>query len=318
MSFDGGLSTSILDSALQCGYHFEYSCKSGQCGVCKTSLLKGEVTVLSPQLALTEADKREGKILTCCCAPESDIEIDAEDLTALKNIEVKTLPARISSLKYHTEDLVEVSLRIPPAAKLDFLEGQYIDVIVAGGIRRSYSIANAANQSELTLFIKRVPQGVLSKYWFEQAKENDLLRVEGPKGSFFKRPTIKKELVFLATGTGIAPVKSMLDRLSLQDDLSVKQTIHLYWGNRTPKEFFWKPDYLNIEINFVPVLSRSVAEWQGRTGYVQDSVIADLNNLASAECYACGSMQMIESAFELFKIHGIEEKSFYSDAFVSS
>jgi len=153
--FTAKSSQSILDSALQAGIVFDYSCKTGQCGVCKVKLLQGEIETLQVQIALTEQDKVSNKILTCCCAPKTDILIDAKDLSALHGIEVKTLPARINAIKRHTTEIIEVTLRLPPTANLKFLEGQYLDVI-HNNIRRSYSIASTANQKEITLLIKRL------------------------------------------------------------------------------------------------------------------------------------------------------------------
>jgi len=306
----------ILDSTLNSGHFLEYSCKNGQCGICKTTLLKGSVVELHPQLALSEEDRAGNKILTCCCAPKTDIQIDAEDLSALQGISVKTLPVRVNSITMHSEFIVEVELRLPPTAGFVFLEGQYIDIIGPGNIRRSYSLANSSSQSSIILFIKKVENGLLSKYWFEDAKENDLLRVEGPKGTFFLRER-KKHIVFLATGTGIAPVKSILDKLSEAVDLDVNMSISLYWGNRHPENFFWKPYYSTFNFKYIPVLSKSNEGWVGRTGYVQDIMMEDKLDLISTQVYACGSLSMIESAKTLLLNNGLDGKQFYSDAFVS-
>ena len=147
--FEGDIEQSILDSALNVNLVFEYSCKTGQCGVCKTTLLDGEVIEINEQLALSQTDKESRKILTCCCAPKSDIVIDAEDLTMLHDLDTKTLPARINSIIKHTSEIIEVILRLPPTANFKFIEGQYLDVI-HGDIRRSYSIASTSNQKEIS------------------------------------------------------------------------------------------------------------------------------------------------------------------------
>jgi len=317
VNFDGSCDSSILDAALTHGYHFEYSCNSGQCGVCKTTLLEGQVTELKEQQALSSSDKAIGKILTCCCAPATDVVIDAEDLSALKDIEVKTLPARINKIIRHSEHIIEVDLRLLPSAAFKFLEGQYIDVIGPNGVRRSYSIANSSDEKILKLFIKKLENGVMSQYWFDEAKQNDLLRLEGPKGSFFFRD-VKKHIVFMATGTGIAPVKSMLNMLERRDDLPEDVTFSLYWGNRHPEDFFWQPDYESLQLNYIPVLSRRHAEWNGRVGYIQDMVIEDALAIKDARFYACGSLNMIESAHKSLLANGLDEKYFHSDAFVSS
>jgi len=309
--------SSLLENALKTGHVFEYSCNNGQCGVCKTRLIAGKVVELRPQTALTEEDVQAGKVLICCCAPASDVLIDAEDLSALRDIEIKTLPARINSIVHRTRHIVEVNLRLPPAADFRFLEGQYVDVIGPGGVRRSYSLANSADEKVLKFYIRERENGVLSRYWFHEAKENDLLRIEGPKGSFFLRE-MKRYVVFLATGTGIAPIKAMLDRLDRQGRPVDDVTLSLYWGNRHPEEFFWKPEYSNIRVNYVPVLSRPHADWNGRKGYVQDALLEDMPDMEACRVYACGSLEMIRSVSRLLVERGLKKRCFHSDAFVSS
>jgi len=308
---------SILESSQQRGYHFEYGCHNGQCGACKTTLVQGEIVELQGQRSLSDEDIQAGKILTCCCAPKTDILIDAEDLSALKDIEIKTLPARIQSIIKYSEHIIEIDLRLPPSVSFRFLEGQYIDVIGPKGVRRSYSIGNSADKKIIKLFIKRLELGVMSQYWFQEAKENDLLRIEGPKGSFFFRE-LKKHIVFLATGTGIAPVKSILDMLFMRKNLSGDMTFSLYWGNREPKDFFWQPDYESLALNYTPVLSRKHPDWHGRQGYIQDAIVEDGIEIKDTQFYACGSLRMIESAHKKLLAHGLDGKYFHSDAFVSS
>lgn len=315
-SFESISSKTILDSALNAGLFFEYSCKNGQCGVCQTTLIAGQVEEIQPQLALTSEDLAAKKILTCCCTPTTDILIDAVDLSALHGIETKTLPARISSIKKHTTEIIEVTLRLPPTAKFMFLEGQYLDVIL-GDLRRSYSIASTANQKELTLLIKCFENGKMSDYWFNQAKENDLLRIEGPKGTFFLRE-VTEPLIFLATGTGIAPVISILTKLDQSFEYQLDQKITVYWGNRYPEEFVWQPVFKNLNIELVKVCSKPSQDWAGETGYVQNIAIKKQPGLGKCAVYSCGSNTMIQSAKKLFVDAGLPENQFYSDAFVQT
>lgn len=307
---------SLLDAALKSSLIFEYSCKNGQCGVCKTTLLKGKVVELRDQLGLTERDKKEHKILTCCCAAETDIEIDATDLSVLHGIDIKTLPARVSHIVKLTKNIIEVRLRLPPTANFQFIEGQYIDVIW-GAVRRSYSIASVSSDKELTLLIKLFENGQMSDYWFNQAKANDLLRIEGPKGTFFLRDT-SKSLIFLATGTGIAPVKSILSKLENDPDYQQSQTIKVYWGNRSPEEFVWEVSFKKLNIAFHNVLSRPVDSWSGEIGYVQNVALAKRPDIDDVVVYACGSNAMIQSAKKRFLESGLLDENFHSDAFVQS
>jgi CDP-4-dehydro-6-deoxyglucose reductase len=314
--FDTQDDQSILDAALKSDLVFEYSCKNGQCGVCKTTLLKGDVVQLQAQLALTDQERSEGKILTCCCAAATDIEIDAVDLSALHGIEIRTSPARVSQFVYLSENIVEVKLRLPPTANFQFIEGQYLDVIW-NSIRRSYSIASISSEKEITLLIKRFENGQMSDYWFNTIQANDLLRIEGPKGTFFLRDA-DKPLIFLATGTGIAPIKSILHRLEHDADYQQIHPISVYWGNRYLEEFVWQADFHKLKLDFHHILSKPVADWSGEVGYVQDIALSKHINLSEFTVYACGSNAMIQSAKQQFLASGLPENRFYSDAFVKS
>ncbi|MDG6773627.1 FAD-binding oxidoreductase [Thiomicrorhabdus sp. ZW0627] len=313
-SIQGG---SVLDSALKNNLVFEYSCKNGQCGVCKTSLLSGKVAELKPQLGLSLEEQEDGKFLTCCCEAKSDILIDSEDLSALHGIEVKTTPARINSLKKLSPNVVEVRLRLPPTANFKFLEGQYIDVIGPNAVRRSYSIASSSFEKEITLLIKKVEGGVLSEYWFNQAKGNDLLRLEGPKGTFYVREN-KTDIVLLATGTGIAPIISILERLDADDSFEQMNDIYLFWGNRHSEDFVWKPEFKRLKVNVSLVLSGESDEWEGDRGYVQEVALTKIDDFQQKHVYACGSNEMILTAKKMLMEQGLPEKQFYSDAFVQS
>ncbi|AWY01064.1 oxidoreductase [Marinomonas primoryensis] len=316
ISFSCNSKKTILYSALKAKVVLPYSCSNGQCGVCITTLLRGEITEIQEQIGLTSEDKLDKRILTCCCAPKSTIHIDAEDLSALHGIEVKTLPARVSNVTYLSDNIGEVKLRLPPTANFRFIEGQYLDVIW-NSIRRSYSIASISSEKEITLLIKRFENGQMSDYWFNKIQSNDLLRIEGPKGTFFLRDAAKP-LVFLATGTGIAPIKSILNSLEQDADYQQAHPITVYWGNRFTEEFVWQAPFSKLKVDFYNVLSRPVDDWSGETGYVQDIALARQQKMGDSVVYACGSNAMIKSAKQRFLASGLPENRFYSDAFVQS
>lgn len=311
VSVEGG---TVLESALSAGFVFDYSCKNGKCGICKTTLLKGEVVEIQEQLALNKNDTND-QFLTCCCAASSDILINATDLSVMHGLEVKILPARINGLELLSENIVQVVLRLPPASNFIFLEGQFIDVIGPNSIRRSYSVASISSNKEITLLIKRVKGGRLSNYWFNKANLNDLLRIEGPKGTFFLRDK-SKSLIFLATGTGIAPIISILEGLDADLDFNQTESISLFWGNREMRDFVWEPEFKKIKVDYFPVISRHNNEWHGETGYVQDAAMKIYHNTENINVYACGDIQMINSAKDSFVNAGLSESDFYSDAFV--
>ena len=313
ISVEGG---TILESALSAGFVFDYSCKNGQCGTCKTTLLKGEIIEIQEQLALNKEDANN-QFLTCCCVAASDILIDAIDLSAMHGIEVKILPTRINSLDLLSEDIMQVKLRLPPASNFEFLEGQFIDIIGPNSIRRSYSIASISSNNKITLLIKKVKDGKLSHYWFNKAKLNDLLRIEGPKGTFFLRDR-SRPLVFLATGTGIAPIISILDGLDSDPDFNQIENISLFWGNRVQQDFIWSPNFKKINVDFYPIVSKDDDDWNGEIGHVQDVALRVLNNIKKVNVYACGASVMIDCAKSNFIKSGLNEKDFYSDKFVQS
>lgn len=313
------LGKNILDSARAQNVVLEYSCRTGRCGVCKARVVKGTTELLHEELALSDEESSLGYILTCCQSASSDLELDVDDLGVLADIKVKTVPCRLDSIERNAEDVVSVILRTPPASALYYLPGQYIDVIGKEGVRRSYSIANAPRaDGKIELHIRKVPQGVLSQYWFYEAKFNDLLRLEGPLGTFCLRDSTATHIVFLATGTGIAPVKAMLESLAANPESVAGRHIHVYWGGRTEADLYWNPALLGLEVMFTPVLSRAGLQWSGRVGHVQDVLIADAIELADTVVYACGSESMIHSAHEVLTQAGLPLKSFHSDAFVSS
>lgn len=310
---------SLLDSAKSQGTVLEYSCRTGRCGVCKANVLKGETEAIQVELALTEQERSAGAILTCCRAAITDVELDIEDLGLLADIQIKTMPCRLDTLERLADDVVRVVLRTPPKSALSFLAGQYIDVIGKEGVRRSYSIANAVREdAKLELHIRQVPNGVMSQYWFGEAQANDLLRLEGPLGTFCLRNATTANLVFMATGTGIAPVKAMLEALAAAPDSFSGKRIYVYWGGRSETDLYWHPDFPTLDLTYSPVLSRTGVQWSGATGYVQQALLAENLDLADTSVYACGSEAMIQTAREVLTQAGLPLKHFHSDAFVSS
>lgn len=310
---------SLLDAATRAGIHLNYSCKTGRCSSCKCRLISGTTEALHDAIGLSTQEKSEGWILSCVSAAATDIVLEAEDLGDLRILDAKTLPCRISQIDFLAPHVARVLLRFPPTADFQFIAGQYVDVIGPSGIRRSYSLANADfRDRQLELHIRKVEGGAMSSYWFSQAKPNDLLRIHGPLGTFFLRNAQSTDLIFLATGTGIAPIKSMLGSINSMPPENRPRSVHIFWGGRTPDDFYIKPENtLGIQ-NWNLVLSRENPGWQGTRGYVQDAVLNSTIQLKQAMVYACGSDAMIQSAKQSLTKAGLPSKSFYSDAFISS
>jgi CDP-4-dehydro-6-deoxyglucose reductase, E3 len=311
---------SILDAAKAKGLVLEHSCRTGRCGICKTKIINGDTRLIQAETGLSVEEAENGFILTCCRTVTSDTLLDTEDLGVLATIKTQTLPCKIDSLNYLAADIMRVVLRLPPTANFIFSPGQYINVIAKNSTRRSYSIASSNHLSgKIELHIRRVAEGSMSEYWFNHAKENDLLRFEGPHGTFGFRKKMSRNIIFLATGTGIAPIKSMLEYLDDHSELTDQQLIHIYWGGRTLADIYWQPHFNHIIPAFHPVLSRvQSTDWNGHHGYVQDAVLSDDINLNDSVVYACGSPQMIRAAQQLLFDHGLKTNNFFSDAFVNS
>ena len=311
--------TSILDAARTQGVVLDYSCRTGRCGICKAPVELGETVVLrSEDQSLSADEAARNIILTCCRAAAGDVRLDIEPLDRLADVEIKTLPCRIVSIDRVAPELVKLVLKTPPASPLRFVAGQYVDVIAADA-RRSYSLANAPRADGLLeLMIKRCPDGVMSAYWFDRARAGDLLRLEGPFGTFFLRDEAPANIVFLATGTGIAPVKALLEELATDPSRAARHRLDVFWGNRDAASFCWDPSQLGLDIGFHRLLSGLGAGWGGRRGYVHDTAIRDGFDAANSVVYACGSNDMILTARAALLALGLPPRRFFSDAFVSS
>jgi CDP-4-dehydro-6-deoxyglucose reductase len=320
--FNANDGESILDAAIRQGVAFQYSCKTGRCGTCKARVLSGETIALRDETGLSEVETSEDCILTCVRSVSTDVTLDIEDLGDVVMYQARIVPCRIARLERLSEDVLKVLLRLPPNSQFDYYPGQYLDVIGHAGVQRSYSIANASiAAAPLELHIRKVPGGAMSDYWFSAAKENDLLRLRGPLGTFFLREAVAdSDLVFLATGTGIAPVKAMLEGLSdaRHSKGMAPRSIAVYWGGRSLRDMYWEPGEIRVAHRFIPVLSRAGGEWAGARGYVQDALLAARPDLQDTVVYACGSDAMIHDARSRLVAAGLPQRRFQSDAFVSS
>jgi 2-polyprenylphenol hydroxylase and related flavodoxin oxidoreductases len=315
ISFDAEEDITILQSALKNDVVLEHSCGNGQCGACKTKLISGNISFDDKFHVLNENDRDENIFLSCVAKPLSDISIRADFFPELLDIKTKTVPCKVYSIEYPVANVAILKLRLPPAADFRYLPGQYIDLSY-NGISRSYSIASAiVDDNLLELHIRKVADGVFSGFVFNEFKQNQLLRMQGPIGTFFIRKT-NKPLIFLAGGTGFAPVKAMVESLIKQDD---KRPIHIYWGARKQDDIYsdlpnqWANKYSNITSQII--VSDDDA-WQGRSGFVHQAVLDDFASLEDFMVYACGASAMINIARQTFIEKGLDEHSFIADAFL--
>ena len=304
----------ILEAAKASNVAIEHSCRSGRCGVCSAQLSKGETKALVVEESLSKGDFLSGKVLTCCRTPLTDIKLDIDDLGEIGSLRTLTLPCRVESIGLFNDDVLSIVLRLPPNSDFVFLPGQYLDLI-NGDVRRSYSIANAPRaDGKIELQVKRVVHGLMSAILFSETKENDLFRIEGPLGTFAYRDDGEENIILMATGTGIAPIKALLETFS--GDVSQKN-IFVVWGARFKKDFYLNLENLMGNHQLVPVLSRENCDGFFY-GYVQEAVLSLGLDLAKSSVYACGSAVMIKDARDCLIKAGIVAKRFHSDAFVSS
>jgi CDP-4-dehydro-6-deoxyglucose reductase, E3 len=283
----------ILDGALREGFNIAYGCRNGACGSCKGKLLQGSVDYGAHQeSALSDTDKKQGYALFCQAKPTSDVVIECREISAIKDIQVRTLPCRVQKLERLAPDVMQIHLRLPANERLQFLAGQYIDILTKSGLRRSLSLANAPHDDAVLQLHLRNYGGPFSNYVFNTLKEKDILRLEGPLGTFFLREDSDKPLILLASGTGFAPIKAIIEHAIHKQ---IKRRITLYWGGRVLSDLYlndlaksWVRDH---GIIYVPVLSEARAEdhWAGRTGFVHRAVMEDLPDMSAYQVYACGA-----------------------------
>lgn len=309
----------ILEAASKAQIALPYSCKTGRCSTCKCKVIHGTTRLLQPEIGLSEKEKAEGWILSCVRAVESDVMLEMDNLCDVELPSPRTWPCRISEITLLAPDVVQILLRLPPTSNFSFLPGQYIEVIGPKGIRRSYSLArfNYADKI-LELHIRAVKGGAMSDYWFNLAKPNDLLRLNGPLGTFVLRETAGIDLIFLATGTGIAPVRAMLESIAYLSADHRPKTVTVLWGGRKLQDFYCNVTDIPGSYAYIPVHSCPSDEWSGSTGYIQDVLLNIKQDFINAAVYACGSEVMIQSARKLLLQAGLSAKNFYSDAFVNS
>jgi CDP-4-dehydro-6-deoxyglucose reductase len=326
----------ILAAALRSGVGLPYGCKNGACGTCKSKGLEGRwIQGPHSSSALSADEAAQGRLLVCCSRPQTDLVIEARELSGFGDIPIRKMPCRIASIERPAPDVAIVSLQLPAAERLQFRAGQYLEFILKDGSRRSYSMATAPHADEkIALHIRHMPGGVFTDALFgakEPAlKERDILRIEAPLGTFFLHEDNTRPIVLLASGTGFAPIKAIAEhifhkRLNRDEPERPARPVRLYWGCRARRDLYlpelpeqWAREQPNF--TYVPVLSEAGAEdrWAGRTGFVHRAVMEDLPDLSGWQVYACGVPVMVEAAKKEFTTTcGLPEDQFFADAFTS-
>jgi len=307
----------VLDAAERAGYSMPSSCRKGACNTCESGLLDGEVE----QRGRGRRTARDGTALMCRAQPRSDLTIRPRRFERIDIFRRKVILARIFRLARPASDVTILNLRFPIGLRAPFKAGQYLQVIMADGDRRNFSMANAARHNDgAELHIRHIAGGKFSAQTLSKLSVGDTLPVEIPYGDFYLRAT-ERPVILLASGTGFSPIKSIIET---SIDAGDRRPMHLYWGARRPEDIYlsdlparWAQRL--AWFSFTPVLSEPPSYWRGRTGLVHDAVREDQADLARADVYACGNPLMVSAAQQAFtKDHGLPEAQFFADAFVES
>ena len=312
---------SVLEAALRQGIILPYGCRNGACGSCLGTVLSGTVRYPGdPPPALAAAENAEGKALFCQARAASDLVIGVREVEALQDIEIRTLPCRVTRLEHLAPDVIRIYLKVPAAPRLRFLAGQYLNILLKGHTPRAFSIANAPHADEfIELHIRYVEGGYFTDQVFHQLREKALLRMRGPLGTFFLREDTDRPAILIGGGTGFAPLKGMLEHAF---EIGLRQSLHLFWGARARRDLYlddlprhWARLFGNFR--YTPVLSEPGPDdaWTGETGLVTDAVVKHYPDLAPFDIYASGPPVMVQAGHRLFLDHGLDESRFFSDAF---
>jgi CDP-4-dehydro-6-deoxyglucose reductase len=321
-SFPVNEGETILDAALRDNRIYPYGCRSGVCGACKCELVSGSVDYGDYEdFALPDDEKKQGKVLLCQATALEDVAIDVDEIMTGTSIQIKMLPCRVGKLERLAEDVIQLFLTLPKTQKFNFIAGQYIDIILKDGQRRSFSIANLpenAAEEGLELHIRHVPDGHFTPRVFDSMKERDLLRFEGPFGTYFLQSEVETPIIMVAGGTGFSPVKGLVEQAMQQNP---DYQIHLFWGARDIQDLYmnslareWAEKYTGF--TYTPVLSESKSDgWSGETGFVHEAVSRSYEDVTGYDIYASGPPIMVDSVRDTLKAKGMDSQRFYFDSF---
>ena len=312
---------SILDAAERQSIALPYGCRGGACGACKGELKEGKVTYPNgtpPGLSADEFSK--GFALFCEAVPETDLVIKSKEFSSSDEIEVKILPCRVHEKTQLSHDVVLIKLQLPKTERMQFFAGQYINFLLKNGKHRSFSLANAPHDDEfIELHIRHIPGGEFTGEVFDEMKEKDMMRIEGPYGTFYLREESERPIIIMVGGTGFAPAKGMIEHAL---KVGLERPIHLFWGARTKEDLYmdelvqsWTKQ--NPLIRYTPVLSEPKEEdnWDGRTGYVHQAIMEDYPDLSQYEIYGSGSPEMVYAGRDEFVKNNLDLDHYFSDAF---
>lgn len=309
----------VLDAAIAAGYWLPHSCRDGHCGTCRLDLGDGAISYDGAAAGATAiAETTTGQCLSCQARPRSDLVLDAPGVPAEPGRRIVQSGARVVEVNRPSADVAIVTLQVVQP-EFSFEAGQYAEVVMRDGTRRCYSMANAPDgQGRVEWHVRRIEGGRFSAHVYDKLKARDLLRIEGPFGTFKLRAG-DAPVVLLASGTGYAPIAALL--ATHGDELARRGAV-LYWGGRRSEDLYgvssvseWEAAHPGVRI--VPVLSEPAEPWAGRRGLVHQAVLDDLPDLSAHEVYACGNPLMIDAARASFTAEArLPTDNFFADAFL--
>ena len=316
---------SVLTAGLEAGWNMPYSCRAGTCRTCRGKILEGRVDYggVHPSY-LPEEHKAMGLALLCKAMPLTDLVVELKELS-LQGVKPKMIPCRVKRIDKPAPDVAVLDLKLPMNENMMFAAGQYVDFLLKDGKRRSYSIATPPSPQGVTdiqLHVRHTPGGLFTDHVFSGLKERDLLRFEGPLGTFYLREESDKPVVLVASGTGFAPIKAIIEYAARR---GIARPMTLYWGCRSKRDLYmldlprsWEAELPGFR--YVPVLSDALPEdgWTGRTGFVHRAVMEDFPDLSGHQVYACGAPVMVDAARIDFAAKcGLPEQEFFADSFLT-
>ena len=309
-------SQTILEGAIASGITLPYGCQDGACGSCKGKVISGKYFLNEYQSsALTDSDIKAGNTLYCKSMAQEDLVIEPNIPEVYNQYSPKVLPVKVESLTRLNHDVMQMFLKLPAKETFRFKAGQYIEFIMGDGSRRAFSMANAPLDSMIELHLRLIEGGKFTSFVFNEMKEKSIHRIEGPIGQFYLRDS-EKPIIFIAGGTGFAPIKSIIEDMIANKN---KRKIYLYRGVRSEKDFYMNElvnDWIKkLEgLTYIPVVEDGLSE-DARSGYVHHAVLEDFKNLNDIQVYCCGAPGLVENAFKDLTKSGLPDDQFFADAF---
>jgi CDP-4-dehydro-6-deoxyglucose reductase len=317
VSFDAHDGETLLDAADRAGHHLPHDCRFGSCGTCRVRLVSGSVVYEEFPPGLSEEEAAAGFALACQARPSSDVSLSPERRLAPCSPPSRHV-ARVTEVRTCGDKVTLLRLQLPEeAAGLAYRPGQYANLLLPDGSARSFSMACAPAGGQLEFHVRRVPDGRFSHHRMNAVQAGDTLALDLPLGGFCHHPEDYRPMLLVGTGTGLAPLKSILESLAGSEDCP---PLALYWGVRTEADLYlhdeisaWSAGFEDFQ--YVPVLSGAADDWAGRRGRVQQAVAEDFPDLSEHAIYLCGSPAMVNEARRAFLALNASIDHLYCDSF---